>query len=123
MILMEGSFIDESIDISRVEADRALRAYKIMNSVIRSSQDYGRHFGDEENVDETALLAQMFSLRSLVLSVENARERMFLYHYYIKGNTLNTCAKLLGVSLRTVGRIKLDALSSVARKMKTKNNV
>ena len=120
---MEGSFIDESIDISRVEADRALRAYKIMNSVLRSSQDYGRHFGDEENVDETALLAQMFSLRSLVLSVENARERMFLYHYYIKGNTLNTCAKLLGVSLRTVGRIKLDALSSVARKMKTKNNV
>lgn len=116
---MEGSFIDEFVDISRVEADRALRAYRRMSSVLRSSRDYGRHFGDGDDMDESILQAQMYSVRSLVLSVEDARERMLLYHYYIKGSTLPTCAKLLGVSLRTVSRIKLDALDTVAKKMKS----
>lgn len=116
---MEGSFIDEFVDISRVEADRALRAYRRMGCVLRSSRDYGRRFGDGDDMDEGALQAQMYSLRSIILSVEDARERVFLYHYYVKGNTLQTCAKLLGVSLRTVSRIKLDALDTVAKKMKS----
>ena len=113
---MEGSFTEKEIDVSRVEADRALRAYRKMNSVLRSARSYGRHFGDD--MDEATVYAQMYSLRSLILSVEDARERMFLYHYYIKGATLKMCAKLLGVSLRTVSRVKNSALDSVAFKMK-----
>lgn len=116
---MEGSFIDESIDISRTDADRALRAYRRMNSVLRSSSAYGRRFGDGENTDDAAIHAQMYSLRSLILSVEDPRERMLLYHYYVKGHTLSICAKLLGVSLRTVSRIKIDALDSILAKMKS----
>ena len=115
---MEGSFIDEFVDVSRVEADRILRAYRRMNGVLRSSRDYGRRFSESDYVDEDAIHAHMYSLRSLILSVEDARERMLLYHYYIKGNTLHTCAKLLGVSLRTVSRIKLEALDTIAGKMK-----
>ena len=78
---MEGSFIEEEINVSRTEADRTLREYRKMNSVLRSARSYGRHFGDD--MDEATIHAQMYSIRSLILSVEDARERMFLYHYYM----------------------------------------
>lgn len=118
---MEGCFIDGCVDVTRIEADRILRVYRKMNSILRSSRSYGRHFDDGE-MNEAAIQAQMYSLRSLVLSVEDARERMFLYHYYIKGHTLQTCAKLLGVSLRTVSRIKNSSLDKISKKMKSKND-
>ena len=119
---MESSFIEEEIDVSRIEADRTLRAYRKMNSVLRSARSYGRHFSDDDMDETTSIHAQMYSLRSMVLSIEDARERMFLYHYYIKGATLETCAKLLGISLRTVSRVKNSALESVAIKMKNKKS-
>lgn len=119
---MEGSFVEECVDLSRLEADRVLRSYKKMNSIIKSSCSYGRHFGYDDDVDQTVLQAQMYYIRSLILSVEDARERMLLYHYYVKGSTLNICAKLLGVSMRTVCRIKSSALSSFYLLMKSKKD-
>jgi DNA-directed RNA polymerase specialized sigma subunit len=118
---MGDCLLDECVDVSRVEADRTLRAYRRMNSVLLSSRSYGRHFGSNEELDDSAILAQMYSLRSIILSVEDARERMFLYQYYIKGNSFDSCAKILGVSKRTVSRIKISALESVATKMKKSN--
>ena len=114
---MKDGCVDESVMLSRAGADRVLRTYREMNSVLRSSQSYGRRFLDECESDETVLVAQMYSLRSAILSVEDAREKAFLYHYYVKGYTLAECAKVLGVSLRTVSRIKLSALDSVAPKI------
>ena len=118
---MEDCLFDECADISRVEADRTLRAYRRMNSVLVSSRSYGRHFGNDEQLDDAAILAQMFSLRAIILSVEDVRERMFLYQYYIKGRSFDACAKILGVSKRTVSRIKISALESVAVKMRKSN--
>ena len=113
---MEECFINGCAEVSRIEADRVLRTYRKMNSILRSSRSYGRHFGDGD-MDEAVIHSQMYSLRALVLSVEDARERMFLYHYYIKGATLETCAKLLGVSIRTISRIKNSALDNICLKI------
>lgn len=114
---MKDGCVDENVMLSRASADRVLRTYREMNCVLRSSQSYGRRFFDEGEPDETVLMAQMYSLRSAILSVEDAREKAFLYHYYVKGCTLAECAKILGISLRTVSRIKLSALDSVSPKI------
>ncbi len=118
---MEGSFIEQSCDTSRIQADRLLREYRRMNSILRSSRSYKRHFSEDDELDETTIHAQMYSIRAMILSVEDARERMFLYQYYVKGHTLEICAKLIGVSIRTVGRVKLSALNTIACKMKIQN--
>lgn len=111
---MEGCFIEDANKQARVQADRHLRAYRRMDSVLRSSRAYGRHFDCLDHNDETAIQAQMYFLRSCILSLSDAQERLLLYHYYVKGQTIEVCAKLLGVSMRTAFRLKGRALEKIA---------
>ena len=113
---MKDSVIVEK-KLLRVECDRILRSYRQMNSVLLSSRSYGRVFGDEDKIDEAAMRAQMYSIRSAILDVEDSRERLFLYHYYIKGHTVETCAKILGISRRSVFRLKVKAIDKIAKKL------
>lgn len=114
---MEGSKTEEKVCISRVDADRLLRGYGKMADALRSAGSWGQKFGDSECFDEASISAQMYSLRSRILSLEDTQQRMFLYHYYIRGLNMNECAQALCVSLRTVSRIKNRALDSVIEKM------
>jgi DNA-directed RNA polymerase specialized sigma subunit len=111
---MEGSFNEEKVNISRYECDRVLRSYREMNSILKSSRSWGKNFSDDGFIDEAAIQAQMYSIRSAILKIEDAKIRMFLYHYYIKGQTLKNCAKILGISLRSVSRLKSQALEIIA---------
>ncbi len=109
--------VNQDEKLLRVECDRILRSYRTMNGVLLSSRSYGRTFGDEDKLDEAAMRAQMFAIRSVVLEVEDSRERLFLYHYYIKGYTLEACAKILGISRRSVFRLKSKAIDKIAQKI------
>lgn len=115
---MEGSITCENENFSRIECDRVLRSYRAMNDVLLSSRSYGKSFGEEDKFDEASMRAQMFAIRSAILEVEDSRERLFLYHYYIKGNTLEICAKILGISRRSVYRLKVKAINGIAQKIK-----
>ena len=117
---MKDSVIVEE-KLLRVECDRILRSYRQMNSVLLSSRSYGRVFGDEDKIDEAAMRAQMYSIRSAILDVEDSRERLFLYHYYIKGQSLKTCGKILGISDRSACRLKSRALENLILKVNNKN--
>ena len=108
---MEGSFIEEKVIATRVDMDRLLRSYRKMSEALRASKTFFR--ADAADLDETAVQAEMYSLRSLILSVEDPMERMLLYHYYVKGSTLEICAKALGISLRSINRVKNRALENL----------
>ena len=114
---MEGSVIQEKEYFARKDCERILRSYRTMNDVLLSAQSYGRTFGDIEKLDEAAMRAQMYAIRSAILEVADSRERLFLYHYYIKGRTLENCAKILGISRRSVFRLKGKALEHIALKI------
>ena len=116
---MESGFNQDNAKNMCYECDRILRSYRAMNDVLLSSRSYGRSFGDEETLDEAAMRAQMYAMRSAILEVEDSRERLLLYHYYIKGNTLENCAKILGVSRRSIFRLKVRALNNIAIKIKS----
>lgn len=115
---MEGSVIQEKENYARKDCERVLRSYRAMNDVLLSSRSYGKTFGEEEKLDEAAMRAQMFSIRSAILEVEDSRERLFLYHYYVKGHTLENCAKILGISRRSIYRLKGKAVEHIAPKIK-----
>ena len=116
---MEGCFIDEKIRLTRLEVDRMLRSYKRLNALARSSRASGSRLNACADVDEAAIHAEMFKMRAQVLSVVDSAQRMLLYHHYIKGHTLIQCAKLLGISRRSVYRLKNRALDALLEIMRT----
>lgn len=116
---MGSNFKQEKEMLTRVECDRILRSYRAMNEVLVSSRSYGKVFGDDDTLDAAAMRAQMYAIRSAILEVEDSRERLFLYHYYIKGNTLENCAKILGISRRSVYRLKGKSIDKMAQKIKS----
>lgn len=116
---MEGNFTQEKTKLARIECDRVLRSYRAMNDVLQSSRTYGRTFGEDDKLDETAMRAHMYAIRSVILGVDDSRERLFLYHYYIKGNTLEICARMLGISRRSVFRLKVRAIDNISEKIKS----
>lgn len=119
---MEGCFTEEKRVLSRVEIDRYLRTYRQMNGILHSSKTFARCNREVCDLDETAIKAQMYSLRALILSIEDVRCRMLLYHYYIKGYTLKQCERVLGISKRSVYRLKIRALEAVAEQLKKSKN-
>lgn len=72
--------------------------------------EYVRH--DSEMPNEEALArAKMFDIRHFILSLKNCDEKLLLYYLYVKGDTVERCAELLGISTRTAYRLKTRALS------------
>ena len=113
---MEGCFTTEVAGLARVEADRYLSSYRRMNYLLRSSRTFYRLDVDASDMDEAAIQAQMYSLRALVLSLDDVQCRALLYN--IKGHTLEKCAEIIGISNRGVYRLKNRALVDFYKLMK-----
>ncbi len=75
--------------------------------------DSSRFLGsiDAQMLDEAPLArARMFSVRHFILALPNSDEKLFLYYHYIKGESAERCAELLGISRRSAFRLKNRAL-------------
>ena len=68
--------------------------------------------------DEALVKAKMFEIKMFVTSLPPDDRKLFLYYYYIKGETVERCGELLGVSRRTAYRMKNRALDYAAAKYK-----
>ena len=60
--------------------------------------------------DEMTLRAEMFAIRRSVMCLPDSKEKFFLYNKYIRGETMESCAEILGISRRSVFRLKQKAL-------------
>ncbi len=60
--------------------------------------------------DEMSLRAEMFAIRRSVMSLPDSKEKFFLYNKYIRGESMEACAEILGISRRSVFRLKQKAL-------------
>lgn len=114
---MEGYFIEKKTEFTKKDADRYLLGFRRMRGIARSSATFKRSIGADGALDDATLQAEMFGVRSAILSVEDVSERYLLYNYYVKGHTVEVCARMLGISLRSAHRLKARALESVARRM------
>ena len=62
------------------------------------------------------LRAQSFAIRRSVSDMPPSKEKLFLHYYYIQGYTLEVCAEYLGISRRSVFRLKISALELYAER-------
>ena len=111
--------IEKQGGMDRADINRYLRDYRRTYSMLRSSS-LTKRFSDGDTLsadaDEAIFRSKMFEIRSLILSVEQTPEKMLLYYYYVKGYTLDRCARVLGISRRSVYRLKLRALDLALEK-------
>ena len=54
---------------------------------------------------------RLFEIRHFIMSMENGMEKLLLYYHYVKGESVERCGDLLGVSRSTVFRMKHRALA------------
>ena len=62
------------------------------------------------------LRAQSFAIYRSVTDMPPSKEKLLLYYYYIQGYTLETCAEYIGISRRSVFRLKISALELYAER-------
>ena len=58
--------------------------------------------------------ARMFAIRHDLMKMENSDEKLLLYYHYIRGESVERCAELLGISRSSAFRIKKRALAYFA---------
>ena len=64
--------------------------------------------------DEAYWRARMYEVSTLLGEMKNSREKLILYYRYIRGESIERAANLLGVSRRTGYRLHQRGLSTAA---------
>ena len=105
------------------EADNYLRGYALNMKLLRLDRYERTYFGYRDNEDNTAFndaplaRARMFEIRHFIMEMQNSDEKLLLYYHYIRCESVEKCAELLGISRSSGFRLKKRALMMAARKM------
>ncbi len=106
-------------------AEEFLRQYRYGFKLLAMNKYERDYLGPEDCRDglrctdeEAYIKAKMFEVKRFVTSLSSDDRKLFLYYYYIHGETIEKCGELLGVSRRTAYRLKRRALEYAAIKYK-----
>lgn len=116
--MAQGSVFSEEIR----KADNYLRGYIINQKLLRLDRYEREYLGyrdteESSTVDVSLARAKMFEIRHFVTEMKNGDEKLLLYYHYIRGETVEKCAELLGISRSSGFRLKKRALSMAAALM------
>lgn len=120
----------EKISVSEDEIrtmDDYLKGY-VMNQKLLKLDRYERtYFGykdgeDSLPTDAPLARAKMFEIRHFVMDMKNGDEKLMLYYHYIRGESVERCAELLGISRSSGFRLKKRALAALVRKRALKDS-
>ena len=103
----------------RQATENYLNAYSLNHKLLRLDRYEKQFLGfrdaelpDREIINEAPLArARMFEVRHFILSLSNGNEKLFLYYHYVRCESVERCAELLGISRRTAYRLKNRALA------------
>ena len=101
-------------------AEDYLKGYRISGKLLRLERYEKEYFGVKDNCDFEAMgeaplaRARMYEIRHLINSLPNCGEKLLLYYHYIKGENVERCAELLGISRSSAFRMKKRGHEMVA---------
>jgi len=98
-----------------------LASYAFHQKCLKASRYESEFFGAESSGDEVFISARLFEVREFVASLPNCPEKLFLSCHYLRGHSVEKCAELMDMSLRSAYRLKKRALALAAEKLKSGN--
>lgn len=106
-------------------AEDFLKGYRLNQRLLRMEQYENKYFAtknrDIEFLGEMPLArARMYEIRHFVSEMKNSDEKLLLYYHYIKGESVEKCAELFGMSRSSAFRLKGRALLLAYEKMTNK---
>ena len=107
-------------------AQNYLKGYLLNQKLMRLDRYERTYFGFEDREgdlpDDLPLAkARMFAVRHDLMKMDNSDEKLLLYYHYIRGESVERCAELLGVSRSSAFRMKKRALMDFALLLREKN--
>lgn len=103
-----------------------LKGYALCEKMLKLDKYERAYFAyDERNSEyksnDCALCrAKMFEIRHFIMSMKNSDEKLLLYYHYIRGETVERCAELLGISRSSGFRLKKKAVALAAESLENK---
>lgn len=102
------------------ETDNYLKGYALNMKLLRLDRYERTYFGYKDGEDsafgDTPLArARMFEIRHFIMEMKNSDEKLLLYYHYIRGESVEKCSELLGISRSSGFRLKKRALTLAAR--------
>lgn len=102
------------------EVQNYLRFHSFYEKLLRLDkyeQEYFRAGEARAPTGESSLAhARMFEIRQFIMSMQNSNEKLFLYYHYVRGDSVDRCAELIGISRSSAFRLKKRALALAAEK-------
>ncbi len=112
---VRGSMTNESSAEKIKEMEDYLKGYFLYMKLLRMDRYEKEYFGYKDN-DESAVTdgpvarAKMYEIRHFIIGMKNSDEKLLLYYHYIRGESVERCAELLGISRSSGFRLKKRAL-------------
>ena len=96
-----------------------LKGYALNRKLLvldRYEKQYMSASGAEEMLISEVAFARprMYEVRNFIMSLENSDEKLLLYYHYVRGEPVEKCAELLGISRSSGFRLKNRALDMAA---------
>ncbi len=101
------------------ELDNYLKGYALNVKLLRLDKYERTYFGYRDGEDSAfndapLARAKMFEVRHFIMGMKNSDEKLLLYYHYIRGESVEKCAELLGISRSSAFRLKKRALTMAA---------
>ena len=98
-----------------------LERYHLYEKMLSGNQYAAQYMGSSTDrsatdADNTLLKAGMYDVRAFIMRLPNCREKMFLYHRYLCGHSVEKCGEIMGISRRSAFRVAADALNLATEK-------
>ena len=108
-------------DIIR-QTDTYLKGYMLNRRMLQlniyeNKQSLNSEWEEESPGELSMARARMFEIRHNIMSLDNCDEKLMLYYHYIKGETIERCSELIGVSRSSGFRMNRRGLLMLAEKI------
>ena len=107
---------DKMIEEEKIkEVENYLLSYSLNRKLLKMDryerEYYSKSALDFESPGDVPLArARMYEVRHFIMSIQNCDEKLFLYYRYVKGETVERCAEMLGISRASGFRMRKRAL-------------
>ena len=101
---------------------RFLESYGINKKMLTMAKYSKEYFSGEieEDLltccgDEAFIKAKMFEVRRFIMSIDDGKAKLMLFHHYVKGFSVERCAEMMNISRTSGFRLRKRALEIAQR--------